>query len=232
MRHGPRPIDVDLLLLGDEPYASRAAHAAPRAGPRTRRFVLIPLLELDLELRRPTARGWPTPAAHAGRGGRAPRGAAAGCSAGRAMSGGEDRVHLRARARAVLGARDVERGLVERPHRARGRAAATGWGRDAPSSIAGLQLLDGPSPYCSPISRHSSQPSTPGRRAAGCAGPRAPRTHRASRRRRRAAPRAVAAPVATASQRDALRSVRPRAARRPRGTGPSCRRTGGRARRG
>ena len=32
VRHAPRPIDVDLLLLGDEPYAIRAPDAAPRAG--------------------------------------------------------------------------------------------------------------------------------------------------------------------------------------------------------
>ena len=34
VRHGPRPIDVDLLLLGDREYRSRAADAAARAGAR------------------------------------------------------------------------------------------------------------------------------------------------------------------------------------------------------
>ena len=47
VRHGPRPIDVDVLLLGNAAYESeRLATAAPR-GRTTRRFVLVPLLELD-----------------------------------------------------------------------------------------------------------------------------------------------------------------------------------------
>jgi 2-amino-4-hydroxy-6-hydroxymethyldihydropteridine diphosphokinase len=52
VRHGPRPIDVDLLLLGDAPYASERL-TLPHAQVLSRRFVLIPLLELDLELRTP-----------------------------------------------------------------------------------------------------------------------------------------------------------------------------------
>lgn len=49
-RHGPRPIDVDLLLLGDRPYSSERLEL-PHAQATSRRFVLIPLLELDFELR-------------------------------------------------------------------------------------------------------------------------------------------------------------------------------------
>lgn len=52
VRHGPRPIDVDLLLLGDEPYASDRLRL-PHPQVTARRFVLIPLLELDLGLRTP-----------------------------------------------------------------------------------------------------------------------------------------------------------------------------------
>jgi 2-amino-4-hydroxy-6-hydroxymethyldihydropteridine diphosphokinase len=52
VRHGPRPIDVDVLLLGDEPYASERL-TLPHAQATSRRFVLVPLLELDFELRTP-----------------------------------------------------------------------------------------------------------------------------------------------------------------------------------
>jgi 2-amino-4-hydroxy-6-hydroxymethyldihydropteridine diphosphokinase len=52
VRHGPRPIDVDLLLLGDEPCASERL-TIPHAQVTSRRFVLIPLLELDFDLRTP-----------------------------------------------------------------------------------------------------------------------------------------------------------------------------------
>jgi 2-amino-4-hydroxy-6-hydroxymethyldihydropteridine diphosphokinase len=51
-RHGPRPIDIDVLLLGDEPYAS-ARLTIPHSQATTRRFVLIPLLELDFDLATP-----------------------------------------------------------------------------------------------------------------------------------------------------------------------------------
>jgi 2-amino-4-hydroxy-6-hydroxymethyldihydropteridine diphosphokinase len=44
-RHGPRPIDVDLLLLGDESYRSERL-SLPHAQVTSRRFVLVPLLEL------------------------------------------------------------------------------------------------------------------------------------------------------------------------------------------
>jgi 2-amino-4-hydroxy-6-hydroxymethyldihydropteridine diphosphokinase len=49
IRHGPRPIDVDLLLLGDTAYNSERL-ALPHEQVLARRFVLIPLLELDMEL--------------------------------------------------------------------------------------------------------------------------------------------------------------------------------------
>jgi 2-amino-4-hydroxy-6-hydroxymethyldihydropteridine diphosphokinase len=49
IRHGPRPIDVDLLLLGDTEYASERLRL-PHAQVLARRFVLIPLLELDMDL--------------------------------------------------------------------------------------------------------------------------------------------------------------------------------------
>lgn len=52
VRHGPRPIDVDLLLLGEQPYSSERLEL-PHAQATSRRFVLIPLLELDFELRAP-----------------------------------------------------------------------------------------------------------------------------------------------------------------------------------
>jgi 2-amino-4-hydroxy-6-hydroxymethyldihydropteridine diphosphokinase len=52
IRHGPRPIDVDLLLLGDETYESERLRL-PHEQVTARRFVLIPLLELDFELRTP-----------------------------------------------------------------------------------------------------------------------------------------------------------------------------------
>jgi 2-amino-4-hydroxy-6-hydroxymethyldihydropteridine diphosphokinase len=52
IRHGPRPIDVDLLLLGDTEYASDRLRL-PHEQVTARRFVLIPLLELDFELTTP-----------------------------------------------------------------------------------------------------------------------------------------------------------------------------------
>jgi 2-amino-4-hydroxy-6-hydroxymethyldihydropteridine diphosphokinase len=51
-RHGPRVIDIDLLLLGSLEYASPRL-VLPHEQVLSRRFVLIPLLELDFELRTP-----------------------------------------------------------------------------------------------------------------------------------------------------------------------------------
>ncbi|MCW2968725.1 MAG: 2-amino-4-hydroxy-6-hydroxymethyldihydropteridine pyrophosphokinae, partial [Solirubrobacteraceae bacterium] len=48
-RHSPRPLDVDLLLLGDASYDSDRL-TLPHAQVAERRFVLIPLVELDPEL--------------------------------------------------------------------------------------------------------------------------------------------------------------------------------------
>jgi len=52
LRHGPRPIDIDVLLLGDLEHRS-AALTLPHEQVRARRFVLIPLLELDFDLATP-----------------------------------------------------------------------------------------------------------------------------------------------------------------------------------
>ncbi|MGH2803448.1 MAG: 2-amino-4-hydroxy-6-hydroxymethyldihydropteridine diphosphokinase [Thermoleophilaceae bacterium] len=54
-RHGPRPIDVDVLLLGDAELVS-ARLTLPHAEVTRRRFVLEPLLELDPELSLPDGR--------------------------------------------------------------------------------------------------------------------------------------------------------------------------------
>jgi 2-amino-4-hydroxy-6-hydroxymethyldihydropteridine diphosphokinase len=51
-RHGPRPIDLDLLLLGDLELESERL-TLPHREVTSRRFVLAPLLELDPELRLP-----------------------------------------------------------------------------------------------------------------------------------------------------------------------------------
>ena len=51
-RHGPRPIDIDLLLLGEiEMRTDRLTLPHPEV--TSRRFVLLPLLELDPDLRLP-----------------------------------------------------------------------------------------------------------------------------------------------------------------------------------
>jgi 2-amino-4-hydroxy-6-hydroxymethyldihydropteridine diphosphokinase len=54
-RHGPRPIDLDVLLLGTREWSS-ARLALPHREVNTRRFVIMPLLELDPGLRFPG--GW------------------------------------------------------------------------------------------------------------------------------------------------------------------------------
>ncbi len=51
-RHGPRPLDVDLLLLGDVELETQRLTLPHREVTR-RRFVLEPLLELEPELRLP-----------------------------------------------------------------------------------------------------------------------------------------------------------------------------------
>ena len=52
-RHGPRVIDVDLLLLGELEYRS-ARLTLPHPEVSSRRFVLVPLLELDPDLALPS----------------------------------------------------------------------------------------------------------------------------------------------------------------------------------
>lgn len=52
-RHGPRPIDVDLLLLGDVVHSSERL-TLPHGEVTARRFVLEPLLELEPELALPS----------------------------------------------------------------------------------------------------------------------------------------------------------------------------------
>jgi 2-amino-4-hydroxy-6-hydroxymethyldihydropteridine diphosphokinase len=51
-RHSPRPLDVDLLLLGDLELSSERL-TLPHREVTSRRFVLVPLLELDPALRLP-----------------------------------------------------------------------------------------------------------------------------------------------------------------------------------
>ena len=51
-RHSPRSLDVDLLLLGDVELETERL-TLPHPQVRTRRFVLVPLLELDSELALP-----------------------------------------------------------------------------------------------------------------------------------------------------------------------------------
>jgi 2-amino-4-hydroxy-6-hydroxymethyldihydropteridine diphosphokinase len=48
VRHGPRPIDIDILLLGDIEYESERLRI-PHRDLETRRFVLEPLRELAPE---------------------------------------------------------------------------------------------------------------------------------------------------------------------------------------
>jgi len=52
VRHGPRPIDVDVLLLEDAEHRSERL-VLPHPEVTSRRFVLVPLLELDPELALP-----------------------------------------------------------------------------------------------------------------------------------------------------------------------------------
>jgi len=52
VRHGPRPLDVDVLILGALEHRS-ARLVLPHEQVATRRFVLVPLLELDRDLEVP-----------------------------------------------------------------------------------------------------------------------------------------------------------------------------------
>jgi 2-amino-4-hydroxy-6-hydroxymethyldihydropteridine diphosphokinase len=53
VRHGPRAIDIDILLLGDL-EVSEPRMTLPHEQLLSRRFVLIPALELDMGLRAPS----------------------------------------------------------------------------------------------------------------------------------------------------------------------------------
>jgi 2-amino-4-hydroxy-6-hydroxymethyldihydropteridine diphosphokinase len=53
VRHGPRAIDIDVLLLGEHEL-SHPRMTLPHEQLLTRRFVLIPALELDFALRTPS----------------------------------------------------------------------------------------------------------------------------------------------------------------------------------
>ncbi|HYB23459.1 MAG TPA: 2-amino-4-hydroxy-6-hydroxymethyldihydropteridine diphosphokinase [Solirubrobacteraceae bacterium] len=55
-RHGPRTIDIDILLLGEQELADERM-VLPHEQLLTRRFVLIPALELDFELSAPISGG-------------------------------------------------------------------------------------------------------------------------------------------------------------------------------
>ena len=52
VRHGPRPIDIDVLLLGDAAFESERL-TLPHREIATRRFVLEPLLEIEPDLTLP-----------------------------------------------------------------------------------------------------------------------------------------------------------------------------------
>jgi 2-amino-4-hydroxy-6-hydroxymethyldihydropteridine diphosphokinase len=55
VRHGPRAIDIDILLLGDIEL-SHERMTLPHKQVLSRRFVLVPALELDFDLATPAGR--------------------------------------------------------------------------------------------------------------------------------------------------------------------------------
>ncbi|MGP8242573.1 MAG: 2-amino-4-hydroxy-6-hydroxymethyldihydropteridine diphosphokinase [Solirubrobacteraceae bacterium] len=55
VRHGPRAIDIDILLLGELELSDQRM-SLPHEQLLSRRFVLIPALELDFDLRAPDGR--------------------------------------------------------------------------------------------------------------------------------------------------------------------------------
>jgi 2-amino-4-hydroxy-6-hydroxymethyldihydropteridine diphosphokinase len=71
-RHSPRPLDVDLLLLGDLEYESDRL-TLPHPQVTSRRFVLVPLLELDPGLSLPDGTGLAAALAALGEGERVER---------------------------------------------------------------------------------------------------------------------------------------------------------------
>jgi 2-amino-4-hydroxy-6-hydroxymethyldihydropteridine diphosphokinase len=71
-RHSPRSLDVDLLLLGDLELETKRL-TLPHREVTTRRFVLVPLLELDPALRLPDGSSLDQALKALGRGQRAER---------------------------------------------------------------------------------------------------------------------------------------------------------------
>jgi 2-amino-4-hydroxy-6-hydroxymethyldihydropteridine diphosphokinase len=71
-RHGPRPLDLDLLLLGDVELDGERLRL-PHREVTSRRFVLAPLLELDPDLALPDGRRLDAALAALGPGQRAER---------------------------------------------------------------------------------------------------------------------------------------------------------------
>jgi 2-amino-4-hydroxy-6-hydroxymethyldihydropteridine diphosphokinase len=71
-RHGPRPLDVDLLLLGDVELSTERL-TLPHPQVTSRRFVLAPLVELDPELTLPDGTRLATALDRLGEGQRATR---------------------------------------------------------------------------------------------------------------------------------------------------------------
>ena len=71
-RHGPRPLDVDLLLLGDLELRTERL-SLPHPEVTRRRFALAPLLELDAELALPDGTSLATALESLGPGQRAER---------------------------------------------------------------------------------------------------------------------------------------------------------------
>ena len=71
-RHGPRPLDLDLLLLGRHELESERL-TLPHPQVTARRFVLVPLLELDPKLALPDGTRLSEALARLGRGERVER---------------------------------------------------------------------------------------------------------------------------------------------------------------
>ena len=151
-RHGPRPLDVDLLLLGDlELETERLTLPHPQV--TRRRFVLEPLLELDPELALPdgtrlsealeasgrgsewTGSGRPASGSGAGRLRRlaaAPARPAAGSAAPRRGSPGTTRIASSPAGRAAIARRRSSRVISRRTLAPIWRSAAFGARRRAP----------------------------------------------------------------------------------------------------
>ena len=120
-RHSPRPVDVDLLLLGDVELSTERL-TLPHREVTARRFVLVPLLELDPELRLPDGTSLADGLGCARRG-RARRADRPTWSAGRGLTGS-------GRERLQPGRREARRGVAGEV------------GDEAAGEIAGRPALD------------------------------------------------------------------------------------------